>query len=256
VKAGPESQATRRLMNAYGWPFAAVSVALLIRGLLDPLLDTHLPFFTLCFATIFSAWMGGLRPGLLSLLFGLAGGLFLFAEPRYSIQLADSVQVFHLLRFAGVGIAISLICESLHRSRNRLHFRQQLLRSTLASIGDAVITTDAQGRITSLNEVGVALTGWTNEDAAGIPLDEVFRIGRPVVVINGRRMAEPSRIRRFSSNGNISAAVFTTQAAIVLRAPVIFVTHPLGRDNDQGGRRRRREHRWGNGEATSTADAR
>jgi PAS domain S-box-containing protein len=176
VKAGPETQAARRLMNAYGWPLAAVALALLIRGLLNPLLAHDLPFFTLYFSTIFSAWKGGLRPGLLSLVLGLAGGVFLFAEPQFSLQLADPVQLFHQLRFAGVGIAISLICESLHRSRNRLDFRRQLLRSTLASIGDAVITTDAQGRVTSLNEVAVQLTGWTNQEAAGIPLDAVFRI--------------------------------------------------------------------------------
>ncbi|WP_018952840.1 EAL domain-containing protein [Thioalkalivibrio sulfidiphilus] len=47
---------------------------------------------------------------------------------------------------------------------------------TLHSIGDAVITTDAQGVVTYLNPVAEGLTGWRNEDAAGQPLDKVFRI--------------------------------------------------------------------------------
>jgi PAS domain S-box-containing protein len=48
--------------------------------------------------------------------------------------------------------------------------------STLASTGDAVITTDAQARITYLNSVAEPLTGWTAADAMGQPLDSVFRI--------------------------------------------------------------------------------
>ena len=49
-------------------------------------------------------------------------------------------------------------------------------RVTLASIGDAVITTDINGGITFLNPVAQSLTGWTLEEAAGQPLDRVFRI--------------------------------------------------------------------------------
>jgi PAS domain S-box-containing protein len=54
--------------------------------------------------------------------------------------------------------------------------QQQQLRVTLASIGDGVVTTDAQGKITLLNPVAEALTGWTNDEAAGQPLSKVFQI--------------------------------------------------------------------------------
>ena len=47
---------------------------------------------------------------------------------------------------------------------------------TLASIGDAVIATDTGGRITFLNKVAELLTGWSMADAAGKPVQEVFRI--------------------------------------------------------------------------------
>jgi len=49
-------------------------------------------------------------------------------------------------------------------------------RTTLASIGDAVITTDIEARITSMNAVAESLTGWTTSDATGQLLDAVFRI--------------------------------------------------------------------------------
>lgn len=49
-------------------------------------------------------------------------------------------------------------------------------RTTLSSIGDAVIVTDTRGRITLLNSVAQSLTGWSETDAIGKPLEEVFRI--------------------------------------------------------------------------------
>ncbi len=47
---------------------------------------------------------------------------------------------------------------------------------TLASIGDAVIATDTEGRVTFLNPIAQDLTGWTDGDAQGQPLEVVFRI--------------------------------------------------------------------------------
>ncbi len=45
---------------------------------------------------------------------------------------------------------------------------------TLRSIGDAVIATDADGRVTVLNPVAQALTGWSEADAIGTPIHTVF----------------------------------------------------------------------------------
>ena len=45
---------------------------------------------------------------------------------------------------------------------------------TLSSIGDALITTDGEGRVAFLNPVAQSLSGWTQEYAAGNPLDIVF----------------------------------------------------------------------------------
>jgi PAS domain S-box-containing protein len=50
------------------------------------------------------------------------------------------------------------------------------LATTLRSIGDAVISTDAEGRVRFLNAVAAELTGWTHAEALGRPLVEVFRL--------------------------------------------------------------------------------
>ena len=57
-----------------------------------------------------------------------------------------------------------------------LHFQPEWCRAILASIGDAVITIDINGGVTFLNPVAQSLTGWTQDEAAGQPLDSVFRI--------------------------------------------------------------------------------
>lgn len=61
-------------------------------------------------------------------------------------------------------------------AQRRAHEGQERLRTTIASIGDAVIATDTEGRITIMNAVAETVTGWSRSDAAGRPLDTVFRI--------------------------------------------------------------------------------
>jgi diguanylate cyclase (GGDEF)-like protein/PAS domain S-box-containing protein len=47
---------------------------------------------------------------------------------------------------------------------------------TLNSIGDAVISTDASGEVTYLNVIAERLTGWSRDEAAGLPIEDIFRI--------------------------------------------------------------------------------
>lgn len=53
---------------------------------------------------------------------------------------------------------------------------RERLDVTLSSIGDAVLTTDAQGLVTYLNPVAATLTGWTMHEARGMPFATVFNI--------------------------------------------------------------------------------
>ena len=62
------------------------------------------------------------------------------------------------------------------RAEEALRKQSEWLRITLASIGDAVISTDAEGQVTFLNGVAETLTGWTHGEAIGQPIGKVFRI--------------------------------------------------------------------------------
>jgi PAS domain S-box-containing protein len=53
---------------------------------------------------------------------------------------------------------------------------RQWFETTLESIGDGVIACDAEGRIEFINAVARTMTGWTQQDAKGLPLEQVFHI--------------------------------------------------------------------------------
>ena len=57
-----------------------------------------------------------------------------------------------------------------------LFVEKERAQVTLNSIGDAVACTDVAGKLTFLNLVAEKLTGWTWQEAAGLPMPEVFRI--------------------------------------------------------------------------------
>lgn len=63
-----------------------------------------------------------------------------------------------------------------HQLETKLKQREQWLDTILSSIGDAVLATDNQNRITLLNPAAQALTGWKQEDTLGRNSTEVFNI--------------------------------------------------------------------------------
>jgi len=62
------------------------------------------------------------------------------------------------------------------KAADEIRDQRELYATTLASIGDAVITTDEKGAITFLNPVALALTGWSSDEAVGKNLSQIFRI--------------------------------------------------------------------------------
>ena len=62
------------------------------------------------------------------------------------------------------------------RAEEALQKQSEWLRIALSSIGDGVISTDVEGRVTFMNGVAQTLTGWTQAEAAGRPLPDVFHI--------------------------------------------------------------------------------
>jgi PAS domain S-box-containing protein len=100
------------------------------------------------------------------------------AAHEYQVAVITGVLAALLALVMFAGFIYLLRQNLLQRSRAAAILREQRewFRTTLASIGDAVIATDTEGRVTFLNDIAQKLTGWKDREAAGIPLENVFRI--------------------------------------------------------------------------------
>ncbi len=78
-----------------------------------------------------------------------------------------------LLNFVLLGLAFTFVRRDVN---NRSRAEAARLQTTLVSIGDAVIVTDPAGRVTFMNPVAEALTGWPQADATGQELTTIFKI--------------------------------------------------------------------------------
>jgi PAS domain S-box-containing protein len=91
----------------------------------------------------------------------------------------SALVVAGLVQLATLAAMIYLLRRKI-RNRERaavlLTEQKEWFRTTLFSIGDAVITTDTAGKVTTLNTVAEQLTGWTAAEASGHSLAEVFQI--------------------------------------------------------------------------------
>ncbi|PXW98080.1 PAS domain S-box-containing protein [Sphaerotilus hippei] len=88
---------------------------------------------------------------------------------------------------ADLARACNDMAQTLERARADLEANREQLSTILYSTGDALLATDTLSRITLLNPVAEALTGWTEQEARGRTVEEVFRIeqaetGLPAVI--------------------------------------------------------------------------
>ncbi|MES2605348.1 MAG: ATP-binding protein [Pseudomonadota bacterium] len=89
-----------------------------------------------------------------------------------ALQLAQSIRLAR--RRADEDVRRAKV--ALELKNEELAQQKEWFEVTLSSIGDAVITTDTAGRVTFMNPVAEAMTGWNRDQAAGQPLTTVFHI--------------------------------------------------------------------------------
>lgn len=155
---------------------AATVFAGLLRWALDPLLDFHLPYATFFIAILVAGWAGGWRPATLTAGLSFLIAFYLFVPPRFSMTGAPGQYLFGAAVYFVVSALIIMVTEAMRNAQNQAQQQEELLRTTLASIGDAVITTDGRGNVTFLNPMAQNLTGWASADARGIALKDVLKI--------------------------------------------------------------------------------
>jgi signal transduction histidine kinase len=88
-------------------------------------------YLPLMVSVILAAWFGGLGPGLLATALGLGGALLFLPNPLGHVPLPSAQVVLMLVRSVVLGVLVSVILETLHRTRRRLEGERAQLQSEI-----------------------------------------------------------------------------------------------------------------------------
>ncbi|MFS8067555.1 MAG: PAS domain S-box protein, partial [Byssovorax sp.] len=101
---------------------------------------------------------------------------FLRFDGTHGHMIASAAPIFGAGKRVIGAVSVFADITRLKQVEEALRVTEQHLSTTLRSIGDAVIATDAAGLVTFMNDVAESLTGWLTDEARGAPLDRVFHI--------------------------------------------------------------------------------
>jgi len=168
----------------------AVLIATLVRLLLSPILGGQTPLATYVVAVLLTACFWGWGPAVLCLALASFPAVFLFfpgnsGHGALSASTLLSLGVYYMVGLVGIAVSefhlrVQRRLEEEIRDRKKaereLRESEEWHRVTLASVGDAVITTDTGGRIQFLNHLAEIFTGWSSGEAVGRLLNDTIRM--------------------------------------------------------------------------------
>lgn len=174
--AGLRTRVPRLGWLAYAVALGSVTATLLLRQALGLAFGERPLLILFVFPIILSAHLGGFLPGLLATALAGLSVDYLLIPPVGSLAIASGADLAQWLMLLLNGVLISVLTNALHRA-HALAEKDRLLQTvTLTSIGDAVVISDAQGRVKFINDVAARLTGWNEKDSQGRPLREVVSL--------------------------------------------------------------------------------
>ena len=132
--------------------------------------------------------------------------------PPYSNSESASQWLSHILRYVDAQKATK---NGLRRSEEALFEEKERAQVTLNSIGDAVLVTDRQGKVSYLNPMAEIMTGWANEEAVGMPFEDVFQLVDSNSRLRSKNLAEQA----ISENKSVS---ISANSSLIRRDGVAF----------------------------------
>ena len=183
-------QKPSKLVIRYATAVVLIGAFLLLRFTLQPVLGQSVPYLLFFPAIMLAAWIGGVGPGLLATALSTALAAHFFLEPIRSFTIHSSADAVSLPLFAAIGVAISILIESLRRSEtayraaamlateqaNRFDAEAAAHREAARSVEEASrAASTARQRLAEVvsNVPGVVWEAWGEPDASSQRIDFV-----------------------------------------------------------------------------------
>jgi PAS domain S-box-containing protein len=193
-------KSTRPLAVRYGTALAIVGLALLVKLLLEYLIDVRTPFLLFYVAVMVSTLLGGLGPGLTAVAMSTVVTDFFFVAPN-SLLIQSSEQNVKLVIFLLEGAAISILCVRLISARKRVESaledaRQSegLRRSVIEQAIENIFLVDVEtSRVLETNAALQHSLGYAPEELKNMTLYEIVAHDKASVDRNIERVLENGR---------------------------------------------------------------
>ena len=121
----------QQALSGYLIAIVATAVVAFVRLTISDTVGNFAPIVTFTIAIVIAAWYGGLKPGLLATVLSTLAADYLYTPGRHSFYVSNLSGTVALGVLCFAGVLISLLCESLHRTRRRLEAEQENLRQSI-----------------------------------------------------------------------------------------------------------------------------
>ncbi len=167
-------QAKRSPLVRYGFSLLLIATAALVVWLV-PGIQRQSPFALFLASIILIGVYTGLAESLMATVLSALIVAYFFLPPPYSLNLSFE-GISRVASFSFLALLFSFMIQKVKSAETTARLREEQMAATLLSIGDAVIVTDAQGRVTLANRVAETLTGYSLDEARGKQITDVFNI--------------------------------------------------------------------------------
>jgi PAS domain S-box-containing protein len=167
------SEQKSRLLR-YGIVVGVAGLALLLRVLLQPVLEQQAVFLLFALSVMVSAAYGGLGPGLFATAGTTAIATFFYLGPGHHLSVSAAEQEMQIALFVMVGVATSWLADELHwakitakKNATQMHKSEARFRALIEHSSDAIALGSYDGRIVYASPSMSRVLGYSLDEIVG-----------------------------------------------------------------------------------------
>lgn len=121
-------------LQRYALAFLLTAVFLFLRGALDPVIGTYIPYLAVLPAVVLAAWFCGLGPSLLAMIIAFLGEQYWFIPPTHTLRIVGKADFTGAVVYFFVSLTIILFADTIRRTSAALAITTQKLQEAGAEL--------------------------------------------------------------------------------------------------------------------------